>query len=77
MQISPKDRIEWAYWCDDKEDWVLVDPKQSLDLPDQWDKQIGFEGRPDPATGFYCLYNEGRLVTDENEVDAPSKRKVK
>jgi hypothetical protein len=25
-------------------------------------RAIGFEGKPDPATGYYCLYNEGRVV---------------
>ncbi|KAJ1628984.1 hypothetical protein T492DRAFT_1013964 [Pavlovales sp. CCMP2436] len=27
------------------------------------DSQIGFEGLPDPKTGYYCMYTDGRLIT--------------
>ncbi len=26
------------------------------------EKSIGFEGRPDPGTGYYCRFDQGRLV---------------
>jgi hypothetical protein len=29
------------------------------------EKMIGFEGRPDPASGFYCVYDGGRLKLGE------------
>jgi hypothetical protein len=35
-------------------DKSVADTK-SDDLPDDIDKLIGFEGQPDPATGYYCV----------------------
>jgi hypothetical protein len=29
------------------------------------EKLIGFEGRPDPASGYYCVYDGGRLQKDK------------
>lgn len=53
--------MQWAYWSAD--DWVVVDKviMESADVPTDVEKgkAIGFEGRADPSTGFYCLYNEG------------------
>lgn len=40
----------------DSEEWVVVD--KSIDVPDkesQIDRKIGFEGTPDPNTGYYCV----------------------
>jgi hypothetical protein len=45
--------------------WVVVDPKASDNSSSKtkdFDKSIGYEGTPDPSTGYYCKYNEGRLV---------------
>lgn len=52
-------------------DKAVVDTKVPVDV--EKGKAIGFEGRPDPATGFYCLYNEGRLVNSESDVKPVSK----
>lgn len=48
-------------------EWTVVDVKAALtDVPDGLEKDIGFEGIPDPATGFYCVYDNGRLkIGDE------------
>ena len=76
LQVSIKDTVQWAYWTED--DWVTVD-KAILDkqnVPDDLEKIIGFEGRPDPSSGFYCVYNEGRLVSDGEDA-RPSSRKLK
>lgn len=76
MQISAKDTIEWAVWDADGEKWNIID-KSVLkgDMPDGIEKMIGFEGRPDPASGYYCMYNEGRLVNSESDFgDRPSKK---
>jgi hypothetical protein len=35
---------------------------------------IGFEGLPDPASGFYCCYSEGRLVNGASDVKAASRK---
>ena len=77
LQISPKDRIEWAYWDADGEDWIIAG-KEALegDLPKGLEKLIGFEGRPDPATGFYCMYNEGKLVTSDEDMKNRSSKKL-
>lgn len=63
LQVSAKDKIQWAYWegTDDDGSWTVVDKKAVEGAPDGIEKQIGFEGRPDPATGFYCVYDGGRL----------------
>lgn len=68
LQLSTKDKIEWAYWDAEGDDWVIVD-KSLLDdsIPDGLEKMIGFEGRPDPASGYYCKYNGGKLVTDNGD----------
>ena len=44
-------------------EWSVAD-KSALDGVDAkgLDRRIGFEGRADPSTGYYCFYNEGRLV---------------
>ena len=46
-------------------EWQVVD-KSILDdpataIPDGIEKMIGFEGTPDPATGYYCIYDGGKL----------------
>jgi hypothetical protein len=61
LQVSQKDVLEWAYF--DNDAWTAVDCKAvDAEAPEGIEKQIGFEGTPDPATGFYCVYNEGKLV---------------
>jgi hypothetical protein len=32
------------------------------------EKKIGFEGIPDRATGYYCFYNQGRIVESTADV---------
>jgi hypothetical protein len=64
--VSNKKTLEWGYYKDDGEEWVVVDKSVLDDESNQTDgleKLIGFEGRPDPATGFYCVYGEGALLT--------------
>lgn len=53
-KIKTKTVVEWGYQVD--EIWTTVDPKQ-VTIPDGggFDKTIGFQGLPDPATGFYCV----------------------
>lgn len=61
--MKPKDNLEWAYWQDEPEEsWTVVENSVLDDAPTGLERQIGFEGRPDPASGYYCLYNDGRLV---------------
>jgi len=66
MKVSAKIQVEWAYFDDDKDDWAVVDKAvlTSDDVPAGVEKLIGFEGRPDPGTGFYCIYDDGRLRQD-------------
>lgn len=87
LQVSPKDKIDWGVKetsssSSDSEDvWFVVDKSileeessSDISVPDALEKLIGFEGTPDPASGYYCYYNEGRLVNAEKDVKAPSTR---
>jgi hypothetical protein len=60
--------MEWACLLDaEKDEWSVVD-KSILDEkspPEGIEKMIGFEGTPDPATGFYCVYDGGKLQIGE------------
>ena len=60
LQISPKVAVEWAYAApsddgDDKNDWTKVDKSVLENAPDGLEKIIGFEGSPDPSSGYYCV----------------------
>jgi len=79
LQVSPKEKIEWAYWDAEGDDWVIADKNvlQEEELPDGFEKIIGFEGRPDPASGYYCVYNEGKLVSEGDEPLTRSSKKLK
>ena len=47
----------------ENDSWTTVDKSilEEQPPPEGIEKLIGFEGRPDPATGFYCVYDGGRL----------------
>jgi hypothetical protein len=80
LKISNKKPVLWAYWDEQESAWTTVD-KTILDandgsVPDNLEKIIGFEGKPDPNSGYYCVYNEGRLVND-NEAARPTSKKLK
>jgi len=55
LQISPKVAVEWAFAAADGESWTSVDKSVLGNAPDGIEKMIGFEGKPDPSTGFYCV----------------------
>ena len=74
VQIPPNAILEWGYRSDssvgEEEEaggggdavWVMVDKSRGDDAPAGIEKRIGFEGISDKATGYYCFYNEGRIV---------------
>ena len=73
VQIPPNAILEWGYRTDSAEDdgggdgggeaiWAAVDKRRGDDVPPGFEKKIGFEGISDKATGYYCFYNEGRIV---------------
>ena len=65
LQVKPKDMVEWGYRAtnsDDEPSWSPVDKSVCDDAPKGVEKKIGFEGSPDPNSGFYCHYSSGRLV---------------
>ncbi|KAL7485105.1 hypothetical protein ACHAW6_010708 [Cyclotella cf. meneghiniana] len=74
VQIPPNAVLEWGYVMpkegDDDDigsgDWILVDKSKGDDAPSGIEKKIGFEGKPDKNTGFYCYYHEGRIVDRED-----------
>jgi hypothetical protein len=76
LKVSPKDKVEWA--LKEGKDWKIVDKAvlEGSELPSGIEKLIGFEGKPDPGTGYYCFYNEGKLVNSGEDVPAPSSKKL-
>jgi hypothetical protein len=63
----PSDLVEWAYQGDaDNKTWVAVSKDVVQGAPEGVEKKIGFEGTPDPFSGYYCSYDGGRLVTNVN-----------
>lgn len=69
-QFLPKDKVDWAYATTatpEQDDWILTDKNASSAVPAGVEKKIGFEGKPDTATGFYCNYKGGRLVDKYDE----------
>jgi hypothetical protein len=66
LLVSAKAQIEWGYNSatsgSDNEDMYVVVDKSVLDEACAGiEKLIGFEGVPDPATGFYCVRAYHRL----------------
>lgn len=72
LQISKDTKVQWAYWKEDGEQWVAVDKSVLDEAADGIEKEVGFEGRPDPASGFYCMYKGGRLVDTSTDGKAIS-----
>mmetsp|Transcript_29532 Transcript_29532/g.45078 ORF Transcript_29532/g.45078 Transcript_29532/m.45078 type:complete len:241 (+) Transcript_29532:90-812(+) len=68
LQFTAKDKVEWGYSgagpdvAPEQGDWVVVDKSVANDAPSGTEKKIGFEGKPDAGTGFYCHYEGGRMV---------------
>lgn len=70
LKISQKDVLEWGYMkSNDDETYTAVSKSVCDDAPHGIEKKIGFEGIPDPQTGFYCHYYEGRMVEKDAETD--------
>ena len=79
LQVKPKDMAEWGYRTigdnddDEEPSWSIVDKSVCDDAPKGVDKKIGFEGTPDPNSGFYCHYSSGRLVDKSDEAKQMAK----
>jgi hypothetical protein len=85
LQISKQDKLEWAYEAntnsenDDTADssWSTIIPKD-ISLEAGVEKKVGFEGIAHAASGYYCVYNQGRRVTatdtDPGKEKSESKR---
>lgn len=67
LQLSSKKDLEWGYQTGDNEniEWKTVDKSCLTNAVEGLEKLIGFEGRPDPASGFYCVYDGGLLKLGE------------
>lgn len=69
LQVTPKTKLNWGLLViaegsdDGKEEgsWKTLDPKAPTNT-DVLDKDIGFEGTPDSASGFYCVYDQGKVL---------------
>jgi len=77
LKISQRDVVMCAYLDEESDKWVVVEKAvmEEKKMPSGVEKLIGFEGRPDPSSGFYCVYNEGRLVNDGDN-SRPSSKKL-
>jgi len=68
LQISPKVPVEWGYAAvsndDESTTWSSVDKSILSEAPEGIEKMIGFEGKPDPSTGFYCVSGCSRSTDD-------------
>jgi len=65
LEFGVKDRVEWSYYDGEANDWALVNVTSNVvDVVDNIEKKIGFKGTADPNTGFYCTYDQGRVVND-------------
>ncbi|VEU43131.1 unnamed protein product [Pseudo-nitzschia multistriata] len=71
VQLSSKKSLEWGYKsseeAEETTEWKAVDKSSMNEVVelDGFEKVIGFEGRPDPSSGFYCVYDGGRLKIGE------------
>jgi hypothetical protein len=63
LQVSKKMICEWGYLENDK--WKVVDVKIATFASEGFEKKIGFAGKPDLATGFYCVYDNGKIKLGE------------
>ena len=60
--------MEWGYAAsndDESTTWSSVDKTVLSEAPEGIEKMIGFEGKPDPGTGFYCVSGCSRQMTVE------------
>lgn len=65
LKVLPKDRVEWGFSTSltpEQGDWEVVTKDAANDAPAGMEKNVGFEGKPDPASGFYCHYENGRMI---------------
>lgn len=54
LKLTMKDTIEWGYNTEKEgSDWTVLD--KNIENNEIDDKKIGFEGTPDPKTGYYCV----------------------
>ncbi len=65
LQVTAKTKLNWGMMIteggSDEGSWKPLDPK-SFTSSDVLDKDIGFEGTPDAASGFYCVYDQGKIL---------------
>jgi hypothetical protein len=72
LQILNKDKIEWGYAAStsssEDDEFIAINVKQvKFDGFDP--KSVGFEGTPDPVTGYYCHYENGIMGAKAVNVD--------
>jgi len=65
LKVLPKDKVEWGFSSSstpEQGDWSLANKDVLSDAPAGVEKLVGFEGKPDPSSGFYCHYENGRMI---------------
>jgi len=68
-QVKPNDVVEWGYGTpvsgDDEQTFTLVDKSVMDDAPKGVESKIGFQGTPDPNSGFY--FSKAGRVSDKSD----------
>mmetsp|Transcript_8164 Transcript_8164/g.14803 ORF Transcript_8164/g.14803 Transcript_8164/m.14803 type:complete len:217 (+) Transcript_8164:141-791(+) len=68
VEIPSDAVLEWGVRGDGEEgEWSVVDKSKGDGAAKGIEKKIGFEGISDEATGFYCLYHEGRVIAKKEQ----------
>ena len=65
LRISPGElkkehNLEWGFRTGGDDEWAIADTT-SKEGDEGCEKFIGFEGIPDPNTGYFCSYDNGRV----------------
>jgi len=67
LKFTSKTILEWAYYNDETEEWIVVDKNTIVADSEETnnnniERKLGFEGTADPNTGYYCHYDQGKMV---------------
>jgi hypothetical protein len=52
LRVLPKDKVEFGY--QDRNALIAMNNDAAKDAPEGIEKKIGFKGKPDVVSGFYC-----------------------
>jgi len=63
LKFSSKTKMEWAYINAETDEWTKLDTTTTTSTDEEnVERKIGFEGIADPSSGYYCYYDNGKLI---------------